>query len=135
MLLAPPYYSLPRDDEIVEHFRLVSGSIGIPIMLYNFPARTGVDMRPELIERLAEFEHVRYVKESSGQIRRISEIIGRLGDGITVFCGGDTIALESMLLGTPGWVSGSANALPREHAEICKYAIENQDFVGACAIL
>ena len=131
VLLAPPYYSLPRSDELVEHFRTVSGSIGIPIMLYNYPGRTGVDMQPDLIERLAELKQVRYVKESTGDITRISEIIRRLGDGITVFCGCDTIALESMLLGTPGWVSGSANVLPREHVEIYRIALEKQDFLAA----
>ncbi len=133
VLLAAPYYSLPRNDELVEHFRAVSGSIGIPIMLYNYPGRTGVDMQPDLIERLAELKQVRYVKESTGDITRISEIIRRLGDGITVFCGCDTIALECMLLGTPGWVSGTANVLPREHVEIYRIALEKQDFIGAKA--
>jgi 4-hydroxy-tetrahydrodipicolinate synthase len=133
VLLGAPYYSLPACDELVEHFRAVSGAIGIPIMLYNYPGRTGVDMRPDLIERLAELEQVRYVKESSGDITRVSEIIRRLGDGITVFCGCDTIALESMLLGTPGWVSGTANVLPRQHLDIYRIAMEKQDFLGARA--
>jgi 4-hydroxy-tetrahydrodipicolinate synthase len=133
VLLAAPYYSLPRSDELVEHFRVVSGSIGIPIMLYNYPGRTGVDMQPDLIERLAELKQVRYVKESSGDITRVSEIIRRLGDCVTVFCGCDTIALECMLLGTPGWVSGTANVLPREHVEIYRIALEKQDFLGAKA--
>ncbi|MGD0382759.1 MAG: 4-hydroxy-tetrahydrodipicolinate synthase [Thermoguttaceae bacterium] len=133
VILAPPYYSLPRDDELVEHFRAASDAINIPIMLYNYPGRTGVDMQPELIERLAELKQVRYVKESTGDIRRISEIIRRLGDRITVFCGCDTIVLECLLLGTPGWVSGSANVLPREHVEIYRIAVEKQDFLGAKA--
>ncbi|MGD0516172.1 MAG: 4-hydroxy-tetrahydrodipicolinate synthase [Thermoguttaceae bacterium] len=133
VLLAPPYYSLPRDDELVAHFRAASDAIGIPIMLYNYPGRTGVDMQPDLIERLAELKQVRYVKESTGDITRISEIIRRLGDGITVFCGCDTIALESLLLGTPGWVSGTANVLPREHVEIYRIAVEKNDFLGAKA--
>ena len=131
VLLAPPYYSLPREGELVEHFHAVSDAIGIPIMLYNYPGRTGVDMKPDLVERLAELKQVRYIKESTGDITRISEIICRLGDRITVFCGCDTIALESILLGTPGWVSGTANVLPRQHVEIYKLAAEKQDFLTA----
>jgi 4-hydroxy-tetrahydrodipicolinate synthase len=111
----------------------VSDAIGIPIMLYNYPGRTGVDMQTDLIERLAELKQVRYVKESTGDITRISEIIRRFGDRITVFCGCDTIALESLLLGTPGWVSGTANVLPREHVEVYRIAVEQNDFVGAKA--
>ena len=133
VLLAPPYYSLPRDDELFAHFRAVSDAIGIPIMLYNYPGRTGVDMQTDLIERLAELKQVRYVKESTGDITRVSEIIRRFGDRIIVFCGCDTIALECLLLGTPGWVSGTANVLPREHVEVYKIAVEQNDFVGAKA--
>ena len=120
----------PAADELFAHFRAVNDAIGIPIILYNYPGRTGVDMPPEFIERLAELKHVRYVKESTGDITRITEMLRRCGDRLAVFCGCDTIALESMLLGTPGWVSGTANVLPREHVEIYRIAMEKQDFLG-----
>jgi 4-hydroxy-tetrahydrodipicolinate synthase len=131
VLLAPPYYSLPRPDEIREHFRAVNDAVGVPIMLYNFPGRTGVDMTPELIERLAELKQVQYIKESTGDVTRTSEIVRRLGERITVFCGCDTIALECFVLGVAGWVSGTANVLPRPHVEIYQLAVEKQDFLGA----
>ncbi len=99
VLLGAPYYSLPRNEELLEHFHAVNDAIGIPIMLYNYPGRTGVDMTPDLVQRLAELPRVQYIKESSGDITRTSEIIRCLGDRITVFCGCDTIALESFLLG------------------------------------
>ena len=69
--------------------RLVDRAIGIPIMLYNYPGRTGVDMKPDDLERLAELKNVRYVKESTGETARISEIIRRCGDRLQVFCGCD----------------------------------------------
>ncbi|NQU24407.1 MAG: dihydrodipicolinate synthase family protein, partial [Candidatus Nealsonbacteria bacterium] len=94
VLLAAPYYSLPTPDELFEHFRVVNESTGLPIMLYNYPGRTGVDMTPDLIVRLAQLDRVQYVKESSGDITRFSEIIRRCGEKITVFCGCDTAALE-----------------------------------------
>lgn len=131
VLLAAPYYSLPTPDELFEHFRAVSQSIGIPIMLYNYPGRTGVDMTPDLIERLAELDRVQYVKESSGDVTRVSEIIRRCGEKITVFCGCDTLALESFLLGATGWVGGVANVLPRAHVELFELAVRKQDFPAA----
>ena len=75
VLLAAPYYSLPTPDELFEHFSAVNDAIGIPIMLYNYPGRTGVDMTPDLIERLAELENIQYVKESTGDVTRVSAII------------------------------------------------------------
>jgi 4-hydroxy-tetrahydrodipicolinate synthase len=131
VLLAAPYYSLPSGDELFQHFRLVNDAIGIPIMLYNYPGRTGVDMTPELIERLAELENIRYVKESSGDVTRVSQIIRRCGDKITVFCGCDTAALESFVLGAVGWVGGAVNVLPREHVQLFDLAVERNDFTAA----
>lgn len=131
VLLAAPYYSLPTADELFAHFRAVNDAIGIPIMLYNYPGRTGVDMTPERIERLAELDRVRYVKESSGDVTRVSEIIRRCGRRISVLCGCDTIALESFVLGAVGWVGGVVNVLPRAHVELYRLAVVEQDFAAA----
>jgi 4-hydroxy-tetrahydrodipicolinate synthase len=131
VLLAAPYYSLPTADELFEHFRAVNDSIGIPIMLYNYPGRTGVDMTPDLIERLADLDNIQYVKESSGDVTRVSEIIRRCGDRITVFCGCDTAALESFVLGATGWVGGVVNVLPKEHVELFRLADEEKEFLAA----
>ena len=134
VLLAPPYYSLPQPDELFAHFRAVNDAIGIPIMLYNYPGRTGVDMSPEFIERLAELPRVRFVKESTGEIARISTLIRRCGDRLGVFCGADTAALESFVLGAVGWVGGVANVLPRSHAELFRLAVERKDYDAARAL-
>ena len=131
VLLAPPYYSLPRLDELFEHFRAVNDAIGIPIMLYNYPGRTGVDMLPDLIERLATLANVRYVKESTGEIVRISTLIRRCGDRLGVFCGADTAALESFTLGAVGWVGGVANVLPKSHVELYELAVQQRDYDAA----
>jgi len=127
VMLAAPYYSLPTNDELVEHFRAVAESIDIPIMLYNYPGRTGVDMTPDVIERLAELDRIQYVKESSGQVSRISEIIRRCGEKITVFCGCDTAALESFILGAAGWVGGVVNLLPKQHVELFRLVVKEGD--------
>jgi 4-hydroxy-tetrahydrodipicolinate synthase len=131
VMLAPPYYSLPRPDELRAHIKAVNDAIGIPIMLYNYPGRTGVDMTPEFLEKLAELPRVRYVKESTGEIGRISTLLRRCGDRLGVFCGGDTVAFESLALGVVGWVGGVANVVPRSHVELYRLVIEKRDFAAA----
>jgi 4-hydroxy-tetrahydrodipicolinate synthase len=131
VMLAPPYYSLPRLDELFRHFEAVNNAIGIPIMLYNYPARTGVDMPPDFIERLAGLENVRYVKESTGEMPRITELLRRCGDRLGVFCGCDTIALESLMVGAIGWVGGVVNVLPASHVALYRLVVETMDYAEA----
>ncbi|MBL7220365.1 MAG: 4-hydroxy-tetrahydrodipicolinate synthase [Phycisphaerae bacterium] len=131
LLLAAPYYSLPTPGELVEHFRVIDSEIDIPIMLYNYPGRTGVDMTPDIVGQLAELDNVQYVKESTGDLTRVSEIIRRFGDKITVFCGCDTLALESFFMGAAGWVSGVFNVLPAESARLFDLAVKSDDLPAA----
>ena len=131
VMLAAPYYSLPTPEELFAHFSAVNAAIGIPIMLYNYPGRTGVDMSPEFIGRLAGLSNVRYVKESTGDITRISTLLRTCGDRIGVFCGGDGVAFESLALGAIGWVGGVANVAPRQHVELYRLIAERQDYEAA----
>ena len=131
VMLAPPYYSLPRPEELFAHFRAVNDAIGIPIMLYNYPGRTGVDMSPEFIERLASLKNICYVKESTGEMPRITELLRRCGDRLGVFCGCDTIALASLAVGAVGWVGGVVNVLPKQHVALYRLMVERGDFAAA----
>jgi 4-hydroxy-tetrahydrodipicolinate synthase len=130
LLVAPPFYSLPQRRELLEHFRLVDQAVGISIMLYNFPGRTGVDMKPDFLQQLAELKNVRYVKESTGETARISEIVSRCGDRLQVFCGGDCVVLESFLLGAVGWVAGIANVCAAEHVRLFEF-LQSQNYGAA----
>jgi len=131
VLLAAPYYSLPTPDELFQHFRAVNDAIGIPIMLYNYPGRTGVDMSPEFIASLTALENVRYVKESSGEMARMTTLMRLCGDRLGVFCGCDTIALESFMMGALGWVTGVSNVLPASHAKLYELSVAKKDYVSA----
>lgn len=131
VMLAAPYYSLPRLDELFAHFQAVNKAIGVPIMLYNYPGRTGVDMPPEFVEKLAGLENIRYIKESTGEMPRITELLRRCGDQLTVFCGCDTIALESFMVGAAGWVGGVVNVLPASHAKLYELAVVRKDYEAA----
>ncbi|MEN9975700.1 MAG: hypothetical protein RLZZ282_1706 [Verrucomicrobiota bacterium] len=131
VMLAPPYYSLPQPDELLVHFRAVSDAIGIPIILYNYPGRTGVDMTPEFIEQLASLKNLRYIKESTGEMTRIADLMRRCGDGLGVFCGCDTLSLPCLMMGTIGWVGGVANVLPASHAQLYELTAVKKDYAAA----
>ncbi len=118
VMLAAPYYSLPCGEELFQHFQAVDRQIGIPIMLYNYPGRTGVDLPPELIERLTALRNVQFVKESTGDMTRVAELIRRCGSRLGVLCGCDTLALESLAVGAIGWVGGVVNVVPGAHAAL-----------------
>ncbi len=131
VMLAPPYYSRPTLDELFEHLRAANDAIGIPIMLYNYPGRTGVDMTPEFILRLTKLSNVRYVKESTGEMERITRLIRTCGDRLGIFCGCDTLALECFAVGAAGWVGGVANVLPKSHAQLYELAVIRKDYAAA----
>jgi len=133
LLLAAPYYSLPTAEELIAHFAAVDAAVGIPIVLYNYPARTGVDMTPDVIERLAELPSVRYIKESTGDLTRLPDIRDRCGDRLTLLCGSDAQALENFSLGAVGWISGAANFAARPCVELHQAAVVDEDDAAARA--
>lgn len=118
VVVVPPFYHRPTEEGILNHYRAISDAIGIPLMVYNNPATAKVDMSPDLIACLSEFSNVKYVKESSGDVTRIWKIRKLTNDRMTVFCGGDNMALESFLMGATGFICVASNFLPRETSEI-----------------
>jgi 4-hydroxy-tetrahydrodipicolinate synthase len=116
VMVAPPFYSLPTEKEIIRHFELVAGAMALPVMAYNNPATTGIDMRPPLLQQLAEIPNVRYVKESTSDVRRVEDIHLRTDGRMTVFAG--IHAFESFLVGARGWVSVPANVAPNVSARL-----------------
>lgn len=109
--------------ETLAHFRAVAGATGLPLLLYNNPVAYGVDMRPETLADLADVDNIRAVKESSEDPRRISDIANLCGDRFTIMAGVDDVALESLMLGAAGWVSGLADVFPRESVRVYELAI------------
>jgi len=134
VMIVPPYYCHPTERELYEHYRSVAESIDIPLMLYNNPWTSGVDMRPPLIARLAEIENISYIKESSGDMKRVSEIMRLCGDKMTVFCGADDLALEMFAVGVQGWVAAPGNVIPRQCAQLYELAAVKKDLPAARAL-
>jgi len=112
VLLLPPTSHTPTHAELLDHYRSAA-QYGVPIVVHNDPAATQVDLTPATVADLAEIDGVVAVLESSGDVRRISEI-AQLAPHLQLLCGTDDLALESALMGAVGWVSGFTGALPRE---------------------
>lgn len=117
LMIVPPYYYTPTDDEIYRHYEAIVGAVDLPIMLYNNPVTSNVDMSAELVARLAkDFATVSYIKESSQDIARVRDVIDLAGDDITVYAGERVV--DSYLLGAKGYVNPYGNYIPRASAGI-----------------
>jgi 4-hydroxy-tetrahydrodipicolinate synthase len=112
VMLVHPYYCLPKERELYEHYKSVAESIKIPIIIYNNPYTSGVDAKPELLSRLSEIKNIQYIKEATGDVTRVTDII-RLSKGrLKVLQGWDNIVFESFASGAVGWIAGTADIIP-----------------------
>ena len=118
LLILPPYFEGPDNEGVYYHYEKISEAIHIPIMAYNIPVHSGIDITPDFFHRLREIDNVKYIKDSTGDIIRIQEL---LATGATVFNGGDPIAFFSLLAGCPGCVWGAPNAMPGEAVALYNY--------------
>jgi len=116
VMIIPPFYSTPTDDEIVHHYATIAAAITIPIMVYNNPATANVDLKPALVARLAEIPGCDYIKESTLEVTRIRDIIRLCEDRLTPF--GGILGFESFVMGAQGWVAVASNVAPGPMARI-----------------
>ena len=116
VMVVPPFYSSPSEDELFEHYRRIAEAISIPVTIYNNPNTANVDLKPHLVARLAELDNVLYIKESSGDLSRIRDIEHLTEGKVTVLAGYH--AYDSILLGAKGWVSVCGNIVPRLSADV-----------------
>ncbi len=118
-LLITPYYNKPTQEGLYEHYRRVAGEVSIPLILYNVPGRTGVNMLPETVARLSELENIVGIKEASGDLNQISDIVEFSHEDFTVLSGDDFTTLPILSVGGKGVISVTANILPGDVSEIC----------------
>ena len=114
MVMPAMVYNSDR-RETVNHFRTIAESTDLPIMCYNNPPVYKVDITPEMFEDLADIDNIVCIKEAAGDTRRITDLFNTFKDRYLIFSGLDDVALESILLGCTGWVSGLVDAFPREN--------------------
>jgi len=115
VMLMPAMLYKGDTDETLTHFRTVAKSTGLPIMIYNNPISYANDITPELFAKLADQKNFVALKESSGDVRRITDLHNTVGDRYAIFTGVDNLALEASILGIDGWVAGTGIAFPAEN--------------------
>jgi len=117
-LLISPYYNRPMQEGIYQHYKAVAACVGIPLIVYNIPARTGSKIEPETLARLSEIKNVAGVKEATGSVDQAIDVIRLCGDRLAVYSGEDSLAYSLMSLGGKGVISTVANIAPKAMAEL-----------------
>jgi 1-pyrroline-4-hydroxy-2-carboxylate deaminase len=118
LMLLPPMRYKADDRETVEYFKAVASAVPLPIMIYNNPVDYKIEVTPDMFEILAALENIQAIKDSTRDVSNITRTVNRFGNRFSIFCGVDTLALESFVLGANGWVGGLVNALPAETVAI-----------------
>ncbi|MCT3960955.1 dihydrodipicolinate synthase family protein [Elizabethkingia anophelis] len=129
MIIPMSYWKL-TDDEIVKHYDAVASKISIPIMAYNNPATSGVDMSPVLLKRLLEIPNVTMIKESTGDVQRMHYLRKELGEEVAFYNGSNPLALAAFSAGANGWCTAAPNLIPELNVELYN-AIQNNDLETA----
>jgi 4-hydroxy-tetrahydrodipicolinate synthase len=133
ILCITPYYNRPTAEGLYQHFKTIATQVDIPIVVYNVPSRTGVNILPETLERLCEFKNIIAVKEASGTILQISEIHRRCGERLTILSGDDPLTLPVLVCGGKGVISVVANIAPEKPIAMIN-AFFAKDLQGALAL-
>ncbi len=113
-LLIAPYYNKPTQEGLYQHYKKVAEAVDFPLVVYNIPGRTGVNITPQTFARLTQIKNIVAIKESSGSLQQISEIIHYCGDRFTLLSGDDALALPILAVGGKGVVSVAANIIPSD---------------------
>ncbi|HUL05534.1 MAG TPA: dihydrodipicolinate synthase family protein [Candidatus Acidoferrum sp.] len=125
LMIIPPYYYTPTDDEIFNYYRAICEKVSIPIMLYNNPFTSNVDMSAKLVARLTRaFDQIRYIKEASMDVARVYDVIEETKGVMNVFAGERIV--QSYLLGAVGYVNPYGNYIPRASYRICDFIVEGR---------
>ncbi|KPN74331.1 4-hydroxy-tetrahydrodipicolinate synthase [Neisseria sp. 74A18] len=119
-----PYYNKPSQEGIYRHFKAIAEAASIPMIIYNVPGRTVVNMSDDTILRLANIPNIVGVKEASGEIGRETDLINRVPEGFAVYSGDDPTAMAFMLCGGDGVISVAANVAPKPFADMCRAALK-----------
>ncbi|MBI5623680.1 MAG: 4-hydroxy-tetrahydrodipicolinate synthase [Elusimicrobia bacterium] len=125
VLLLAPYYNKPTQEGIYRHFKAVAEEVALPIVIYNIPGRTGVNILPATVARMAaDFKNIAAIKEASGSLDQVSEILSLIKRPFSVLSGDDSLTLPMMAVGAAGVISVIANIAPRRTAELCSAALK-----------
>lgn len=117
-LLITPYYNKPTQEGLFQHFKAVSEEVSIPLIVYNVPSRTGVNMLPETVARLHELKNIAGIKEATGDLKQVSHIIKLCRNDFVVLSGDDFVTLPMLAVGAKGVISVTSNVIPSDVAQM-----------------
>ena len=123
-LSVTPYYNKPTQEGLYQHYKAIAESVPVPLIPYNVPGRTSVDMLPQTVERFLKINNIVAVKEAIGDLKRIRALVEICGEKINVLSGDDLTAMEALLLGGKGVITVTGNIAPKYMHLMCKAAIE-----------
>jgi 4-hydroxy-tetrahydrodipicolinate synthase len=127
VMIVMPYYNKPSQDGMCAHVLEIARSVDVPVVLYNIPGRSVVDLAPETTERIcAQAKNVVGMKEATGNVLRCQELVRRLGDRLTVLSGDDALTLPMMAVGAKGVISVTSNVLPAQTSRVTRLALEGR---------
>lgn len=130
ILSVTPYYNKPTQEGLYQHYKAIAAAVKTPIVVYSVQGRTGVNVEPATLKRLSEIEYVIGVKEASGNISQMAQVVQQAPSSFAVLCGDDSISIPLISLGGHGVISVVANEIPGEFTELIQRALRN-DFAGA----
>jgi 4-hydroxy-tetrahydrodipicolinate synthase len=133
ILSASPYYNKPTQEGQYQHFKAIAEAVDKPIVLYNVPGRTAVNIEPATLLRLSKLNNIAAVKEASGNLGQIADVCNLLPKDFTVLSGDDALTLPVISVGGVGVISVASNAIPKEMADLTRAAL-NDDWTNARAI-
>ncbi|MEE9591586.1 MAG: 4-hydroxy-tetrahydrodipicolinate synthase [Thermodesulfobacteriota bacterium] len=123
-LLISPYYNKPTQEGLYLHYKAVAEAVDIPLILYNVPGRTSINMLPETVARLSEFKNIIGIKEASGSLKQVSDIIEMSRKGFVVLSGDDFVTLPMLAIGARGAISVTSNIMPRAMSRMCSASLD-----------
>ncbi len=133
VLSITPYYNKPTQKGLFEHYKAITDAVDIPVILYNVPSRTGCNMLPETVLKIAELPNISGIKEASGNLSQVMEILLHKPKNFTVLSGDDALTLPLMALGADGVISTVSNEVPKEFSKMVQLCLEGK-FLEARAI-
>jgi 4-hydroxy-tetrahydrodipicolinate synthase len=123
LLSVTPYYNKPTQEGLYQHYRAIARSTRLPIVLYNVPGRSGTNLEPVTVGRLAEIDNITGIKEASGNISQMTALANLVPDDFVILAGDDAVALPLFALGGRGVISVASNEIPEAMAELCRHGL------------
>ena len=130
VLSVTPYYNKPTQEGLYQHYKAIASAAKLPIIVYSVQGRTGVNVEPATLKRLSEVDYIVGVKEASGNISQMAQVVHQVPSSFTVLCGDDSISIPLIALGGHGVISVVSNEIPRDFTRLIQLALAN-DFTGA----